>query len=59
MNGGIMSADNREKLLDYVFTQQYVWESMGQSDAKFVDVSIQSQYESFNVDAEQAVKSHA
>lgn len=42
-----MSADNREKLLDYVFTQQYVWESMGQSDAKFVDVSIQSQYESF------------
>lgn len=47
MNGGIMSADNREKLLDYVFTQQYVWESMGQSDAKFVDASIQSQYESF------------
>lgn len=42
-----MSADNREKLLDYVFTQQYVWESMGQSDAKFVDASIQSQYESF------------
>lgn len=47
MNGGIMSADNREKLLDYVFTQQYVWKSMGQSDAKFVDASIQSQYESF------------
>lgn len=47
MNGGIMSADNREKLLDYVFTQQYVWESMGQSDAKFVDASIQSQYEGF------------
>lgn len=42
-----MSEDNREKLLDYVFTQQYVWESMGQSDAKFVDASIQSQYESF------------
>ena len=47
MNGGIMSADNREKLLDYVFTQQYVWETMGQSDARFVDASIQSQYESF------------
>ena len=47
MNGGIMSADNREKLLDYVFTQQYVWETMGQSDARFVDESIQSQYESF------------
>lgn len=47
MNGGIMSADNREKLLDYVFTQQYIWETLGQSDAKFVDSSIQSQYESF------------
>ena len=47
MNGGIMSADNREKLLDYVFTQQYVWEALGQSDARFVDASIQSQYESF------------
>ena len=42
-----MSEDNREKLFDYVFTQQYVWETMGQSDAKFVDASIQSQYESF------------
>lgn len=42
-----MSADNREKLLDYVFTQQYVWEALGQSDARFVDASIQSQYESF------------
>ena len=47
MNGGIMSASNREKLLDYVFTQQYIWETLGQSDAKFVDSSIQSQYESF------------
>ena len=42
-----MSADNREKLLDYVFTQQYVWETLGQSDARFVDEFIQSQYESF------------
>ena len=47
MNGGIMSADNREKLLDYVFTQQYVWETLGQSDARFVDEFIQSQYERF------------
>lgn len=42
MNGGIMSESNREKLLDYVFTQQYIWESMKQSDATFVDSDIQN-----------------
>lgn len=59
MNGGIMSADNREKLLDYVFTQQYVWETLGQSDARFVDEFIQSQYESFKTKIDNQISKYA
>ena len=32
---------------DYSFTQQYVWETLGQSTAKFKNASIQSDYETF------------
>ena len=32
---------------DYAFTQQYVWETLGQSTAKFKNASIQSEYETF------------
>lgn len=32
---------------DYVFTQQMIWEVLGQSSARFIDSSIQSQYEAF------------
>ena len=41
LNGGI-SAD---KKLQYVLVQQFIWETLGQSNATFVDSSIQSQYE--------------
>lgn len=41
LNGGI-SADRK---LQYVLVQQFIWETLGQSNATFVDSSIQSQYE--------------
>lgn len=52
MNGGIMTEANKQKKLDYCFTQQYIWESLGQSNARFIDASIQSQYEAFKVEME-------
>ena len=50
-----MSESNREKLLDYVFTQQYIWESMKQSDATFVDSDIQKQYVEFKKEIDEKI----
>lgn len=41
LDGGI-SADRK---LQYVLVQQFIWETLGQSNATFVDSGIQSQYE--------------
>ena len=35
---------------DYAFTQQMAWEALGQSNASFIDESIQNQYNSFKND---------
>lgn len=32
---------------EYVFTQQYLWEALGQSNATFVDAGLQSEYENY------------
>lgn len=45
VDGGIM-ADNGRKM-DYVFTQQMIWEALGQSSATFRDSSIQNNYVNF------------
>lgn len=50
VNGGIMAESMRQRKLDYCFTQQLIWETLGQSSATFRDSSIQSQYESFKAD---------
>lgn len=47
IDGGILAGSQRSQLLDYVFTQQMIWETLGQSNATFTDASIQSQYVSF------------
>lgn len=52
MNGGIMTEANKQKKLNYCFTQQYIWESLGQSNARFKNSSIQSQYEAFKTEME-------
>lgn len=43
VNGGTSS----EKKKDYAFTQQFIWEVLGQSYAKFNNSTYQSQYEDF------------
>lgn len=45
VDGGIM-ADNSRKM-DYVYTQQMIWEALGQSSATFRDSSIQNGYVNF------------
>lgn len=40
---------------DYVFTQQYIWESMGQSNATFRDANIQSQYVMFKAEIQSKI----
>ena len=52
MNGGIMSASNEQKKLDYCFTQQYIWETLGQSNATFTNSSIQSKYVAFKAEVD-------
>lgn len=45
IDGGIM-ADNSRKM-DYVYTQQMIWEALGQSNATFRDSNIQNGYVNF------------
>lgn len=41
--------------MDYVYTQQYIWETLGQSNATFRDSSIQRGYESFKASINQKI----
>ena len=40
IDGGTMAESMNERKMDYVFTQQMIWEVLGQSNAKFKDSSI-------------------
>ncbi len=45
VDGGIMADNNRK--MDYVYTQQMIWEALEQSSATFRDSSIQNSYVNF------------
>lgn len=45
VDGGIMADNNRK--MDYVYTQQMIWEALGQSSATFRNSSIQNSYVNF------------
>ena len=49
-NGGLNNPGFEEVKLAYVFTQQLIWETLGQSNATFIDPAIQSRYVSFKND---------
>ena len=40
---------------DYLFTQQYMWEILGQSNATFIDSSTQSEYETFKAEIDSKI----
>ena len=50
IDGGTMAESMNERKMDYVFTQQMIWEVLGQSNAKFKDSSIQKDYVSFKAE---------
>lgn len=50
VDGGILASSMNSRKMDYVFTQQMIWEALGQSSATFKNASIQNQYESFRAD---------
>ncbi|MCI8272685.1 MAG: hypothetical protein HFJ55_01205 [Clostridia bacterium] len=41
--------------LQYVFTQQYIWETLGQSNATFIDGNIQNRYVAYKAEIEQSI----
>ena len=45
-----VSGAKRSVMLDNVFTQQYIWEVIDNSNATFLDAGVQAQYESFKAD---------
>ena len=44
VDGGILTEGFNQVKTDYVFTQQMIWEVLGQSNATFIDENIQQQY---------------
>lgn len=59
VDGGILAGSMYNVKLDYVFTQQYIWEVLGQSNATFRDSSIQSQYNTFKANINQQINDMA
>lgn len=55
ISGGTMSEANEGKKMDYVFTQQMIWETLGQSNAKFRDSEMQKDYVSFKEEVKEKI----
>ena len=56
VDGGILDDSWAYDLrLSYVFTQQYIWETLGQSNATFIDSNIQARYENFKKNIESQI----
>jgi len=55
IDGGILAADMIWVREDYIFTQQYIWEVLGQSTATFKESDVQSRYLTFKNDVEQKI----
>ena len=55
IDGGIMAESLKDRKMNYVFTQQMIWETLGQSNATFKDSSIQSQYVLFKAEINEKI----
>ena len=47
VDGGILAASMIDVKKAYVYTQQYIWETLGQSSATFVNSTYQAEYQTF------------
>lgn len=52
---GIQTDDKYNLRLDYAFTQQYIWEVLGQSNTTFIDYDIQKQYTVFKSEIDKKI----
>ena len=50
IDGGILASDMKWVKQEYVFTQQFIWETLGQSNATFIDETVQNDYIVFKND---------
>ena len=50
IDGGILAVDMKWVKQEYVFTQQFIWETLGQSNATFIDETVQNDYITFKND---------
>lgn len=50
----ILTYKMKNRMMDYVYTQQYIWETLGESNATFLDADVQAGYIEFKntVDAQ-------
>ena len=55
IDGGILAADMIWVKEDYVFTQQYIWEVLGQSTATFKEQDVQNRYIAFRENVKQKI----
>ena len=55
VDGGIAAPDMMGVKQDYVFTQQYIWEILGQSSARFVNSTYQADYVNFKNNIENQI----
>ena len=53
VDGGILAADMIWVKEDYIFTQQYIWELLGQNSDTFIDADVQNRYYIFRENIEQ------
>ena len=56
IDGGILATDMKWVKQDYVFTQQYIWETLGQSNATFIDETVQGDYILFKNDVNSKIE---
>lgn len=47
IDGGILAASMENVKKSYVYTQQYIWETLGQSSATFINSTYQAEYQAF------------
>lgn len=55
VDGGILAADMIWVREHYVFTQQLIWETLGQTNATFRDAEVQNRYLAFKQETEQKI----
>lgn len=56
IDGGILASDMKWVKQEYVFTQQFIWETLGQSNATFIDETVQNDYITFKNDINNKIK---